>query len=228
MVNYKSDVFFDAAEMDVEFVEMLQERAKRSAFGHFGKGIDVFRETFATITKLAIRSGNVGVGVVDVAREKHAGVDFAPIGSHLLAILAAGVEVGNLVCAEDIVHVFGEFCLQRRHDCEFLAHKDLGEQFLCASKDHGLFVEILDERALGKELRHVADVVSCLLGETLACARKNSSADKNRNIGKILDQLRHESKILRAIFLSRHMNLQKSDVDVAQIVVVTLVRVANK
>ena len=36
-------MFFGATEVDVEFVEVFQERAERCAFGHFGEGIDIFR-----------------------------------------------------------------------------------------------------------------------------------------------------------------------------------------
>ena len=32
-------MLLDTTEVNVEFVEMLQERAKRSAFGHFGEEI---------------------------------------------------------------------------------------------------------------------------------------------------------------------------------------------
>ena len=87
---------------------MLKECAERSALGHHGEGIDILREALATISELAIRTRDVGVGVVDVAREEHAGVYLAPVASHLLAVLTAGVEVGDLVGSKDVVHVLGE------------------------------------------------------------------------------------------------------------------------
>ena len=88
-----SDVLLDTTEMYVEFVEVLQERAKGGAFGHFGKGVDILREAFAAIAELAIRSGDKGVCVVDIAGEEYAGVHFAPVGTHLLAVFLAGVEI---------------------------------------------------------------------------------------------------------------------------------------
>ena len=35
-----------------------------------------------------------------------------PVASHLLAVLAAGIEVGDLVGSEDVVHVLGELGLE--------------------------------------------------------------------------------------------------------------------
>ena len=66
-IPYSLDVFFKSTEMDIQLMEMLQQSAQRRACCHFGEGIDILGETLATITELAIRSGNVGVGVVNVA-----------------------------------------------------------------------------------------------------------------------------------------------------------------
>ena len=86
----------------------------------------------------------------------------APVGSHLLAVLAAGVEVGNLVCTEHVVHVLGELGLKRGHHGELFAHKNLGEQLMCTSEDHGLLLEVFDMGALGQEFRHIAYLMTCL------------------------------------------------------------------
>ena len=65
-----SDVFFKAAEVDVEVVERREKRAEGCALGHLREGVDVLRETLAAVAELAVRPRHVGVHVVDVAREK--------------------------------------------------------------------------------------------------------------------------------------------------------------
>ena len=217
-----------AAEVDVELVEVLQEGAERRAFRHLGKGVDIFREALAAVAELTVGAGDVGVGVIDIAGEEHAGVDLAPVGSHLLAVLAAGVEVGDFVCAEDVVHVLGQLCFQRSHDGEFLADKDLGEQILRAGEDHGLFVEVLDESTLGEELGHVADLVSGLFGEAGTGTGEDGCAYENRYVGQVLDEFGHEGQVLCPIFLCRNVYLQESDVNVAQVIIVALVGVRDK
>ena len=149
-------------EMNIELVEMLQKCSKRRAFCHLCKSIDLLGEALATIAELAIGAGDVGVSVVDVAREEDACVHLAPVGSHLLAVLAAGVEVGHLVGSEHVVHVLGQFSFQGRHHSELLAHEDLGEQFLCTGEDHRLLAEVFEEGALGEELWHIAHLMASL------------------------------------------------------------------
>ena len=97
-----------STEVNIQFMQWLKQFAERSACGHLSEGIDILREALATIAELAIRTRDVGVGVVDVAGEEHAGVNLAPVTSHLLAVFAAGVKVGYLVGSEDVVHVLGE------------------------------------------------------------------------------------------------------------------------
>jgi len=80
--------------MNIQLVEVLQQGAQGCALGHLGKGIDIFGEALATITELAIGTGDVGVGVVDITGQQHTGMHLAPVGTHLLAILEACVEVG--------------------------------------------------------------------------------------------------------------------------------------
>ena len=121
-------MLLDTTEVNVEFVEMLQEGAKRGAFGHLCESVDIFRETFATITVLTIGTRNVRVGIVDVTGEENTGVNLSPICSHLLAILFARIEIGYFVRTEDVVHILGELCFKRRHYRKFLADEDLGEQ----------------------------------------------------------------------------------------------------
>lgn len=101
------DMLLHSPEMHIQLVQVLQQGAKGRALGHLGEGVDILGEALATIAELAVGAGDVGVGVVDVAGEKDAGVDLAPVGSHLLAVLAAGIKVSHLVGSKDIVHVLG-------------------------------------------------------------------------------------------------------------------------
>ena len=74
------------AEMYIELMQMLQQHVKRRALGHLGEGVHVLGEPFAAIAKLAIGTWHIGVRVVDIAREQHVRVHFAPVGTHLLAV----------------------------------------------------------------------------------------------------------------------------------------------
>lgn len=132
------------SEMNIQLMQVLKECTERSTCGHFCESIHILREALATIAELTIRSGNVSMGVVDVAREEHAGMYLAPVATHLLTVLTAGVEVGYLVGSEDVVHVLGELGFEGTHDGELLAHEDLGEEVLCSGEDHGLLLEVLD------------------------------------------------------------------------------------
>ena len=149
-------------EMHIQLVQMFQQGAEGCAFGHLGEGVDILGEALASVAELAVGTGDVGVGVVDVAGEEDAGVHLAPVGSHLLAVLAAGVEVGHLVGSEHVVHILGQLGLQRSHHGELLAHEDLGEQFLSGGEDHRLLAEVLEEGAFGEEFGHIAHLVAGL------------------------------------------------------------------
>ena len=152
----------------------------------------------------------------------------APVGSHLLAVFAAGVEVGDLVGTEDIVHILGELGLEGSHDGELLADEDLGEQLVRAREDHRLFLEVLDMGALGEELGHVAHLVASLARKAVAGAGKNSGTDKDRHIRKLFDQFRHQSQILRAIIFCWHMNLKECNIHIAQVIIISLRRVTDE
>ena len=116
-----------STEMNVQFMEVLQKGSKGCALSHLGKGVDILGEALATITKLAIRTRYIGVGVVDIARQQYTCMHLAPVGTHLLAVLAAGIEVSNLISSKHVVHVLGQLCFQRGHDGELLANEDPGE-----------------------------------------------------------------------------------------------------
>ena len=222
------DVLLESTEVDVELVERCQKGAEGCALGHLGKGIDILGEALAAIAELAVGTGDIGVGVVDIAGQQHTGMHLAPVSTHLLAILAAGVEVGDLVGTEDVMHILGQLGLQRGHDGELLADKDLGEEVVGTGEDHGLFLEVLDMRALGEELRHIAHLMASLLREPFAGAGKDGGADEDGHVGQVGDEFLHQGEVLRTVILGRYMDLQESDVDIAQVIVVALGRVTDK
>ena len=151
-------------EMYVQFVKMLQQGSKWCTLGHLGKGIDILGEALAAITELTIGAWYVGMGVVDIARKQNTCMYLAPVCTHLLAILAAGIEIGDLIGSKDIVHILGQLCLQRSHYGEFLTHENLGKQFVCSSENHRLLAEVLKMGTLGEELWHIAYLMAGLLG----------------------------------------------------------------
>ena len=223
-----SDTLFGAAKMDVEFVERGEERAERRALGHFRKGIDVLREALAAVTELAVRAGYVSVHVVDVAREEHARVDLRPVATHLLDVLLRRVEVRDFVRAEDVVDVLRELGLQRTHHRELLAWEHLDQKIDRPREHHRLLLEVLDVRALGQELGHVADLVSGLLREPVARPRKDRGAHEHGHVRQPADELLHEREVLRAIVFGGHMDLQEGNVDLQEVIVVPLRRVAHE
>ena len=152
----------------------------------------------------------------------------APVGTHLLAVLTAGVEVSHLIGTKDIVHVLGELCLQRSHHSELLAHEDLGEEFVCAGEDHRLLAEVLNEGALGQELRHIAYLMASLLGEAVTGAGEDGGAHEYRHIGEVGDELLHQREVLRTVVLGGHVDLQERNVNTTQVIVVALGRVADE
>ena len=136
-------------EMHIQLMQVLQQGTERRALSHLGEGVDILGEALATVAELAVGTGDKGVHLVDVAGEEDAGVHLAPVGSHLLAVIAAGVEVGHLIGVKHVVHVLGQLGLKRGHHRELLAHEDLGEQFLSTGEDHRLLAEVLEEGAFG-------------------------------------------------------------------------------
>ena len=77
-------------EMHIQLMQMLQQRAERRAFRHLGKGVHVFWEALAAIAELAVRTRDIGMRVVDITRKQNARMHLAPVGTHLLAVLATG------------------------------------------------------------------------------------------------------------------------------------------
>lgn len=108
----------------------------------------------------------------------------APVAAHLLAVLAASVEVGYLVGSKDVVHVLGELSFEWSHDSKLLAHEDLGEEVLCSGEDHGLLLKVLDVGTLGEEFRHVVYAMTGLLGKHVAGAREDGGAHEDRYVRK--------------------------------------------
>lgn len=93
--------------------------------GHLCECINIFRETFASVAELTIRTGNIGVCVVDVPRKEYAGMNCTPIGTHFLTVFTTSVKVGHFVCSKHIVHIFREFCLKRGHNGKLLTYENL-------------------------------------------------------------------------------------------------------
>ena len=60
------DVLLHPTEMHIQLVQVLQQGAEGRTLCHLGKGIDVLGEALATVTELAVGTGDVGVGVVDI------------------------------------------------------------------------------------------------------------------------------------------------------------------
>ena len=71
-------MFLHPTEMHIQLMQMLQQRSKRRAFRHLGKGVHVLGEALATIAELAVGAGDIGVGIVDVAGEEDASMHFTP------------------------------------------------------------------------------------------------------------------------------------------------------
>ena len=168
--------------MNVELVERGEELAEGGTFGELGEGVDVLREALSSVAELAVGTGDIGVGVVDVAGEEAARVDLRPVGAHLLAVFADSIEIGHLVGAKDIVRILRDLGLERRHHRELLAREDrrkkreilgrgLGISRDVAGPDHRLLAEVLDVGTLRQELRHVADVMPCFLRQHVRGAR---------------------------------------------------------
>ena len=221
-------MLFDAAEVDVEFVERGEERAEGGAPGHLREGVDVLREALAAVAELAVGTGHVGVHVVDVAREQHARVDLRPVAAHLLDVLLRRVEVRDLVGAEHVVDVLREFGFEGGHHRELLTREHLDQEVNRAREHHRLFLEVLNVRALSEELGHVADQVPGFAREEVARAGEDRGAHEHGHVGELRDKLLHEREILRAVVLRGHVDLQEGDVDLGEIVIVSLRRVAHE
>ena len=97
-----------------------------------------------------------------------------------------------------------------------------------ASKHHGLLIEILNKRTFGKELRHITHLMSGFLRQHLTCARKNCSSNEYWHVRQVLNKFLHESQILSTIILCRHMDLQKRNIHITQIIIIPFWRVADK
>lgn len=156
-------MLLEAAEVDIEVVERGEEFTERTILRQLRERVDIFREAFPAIALLAVGTGDVGVSIVDVAREEAARVDLRPIGAHLLAVLAHGVEVRHLVRAEDIVGILRDLRLKRRHDRELLRGENFDEELNSAREDHGLFFKVFNMGSFRQELRHIANLMAGLL-----------------------------------------------------------------
>ena len=60
-------MFLHPTEMHIQLVQMFQQGAEGCAFGHLGEGVDILGEALATVAKLAVRAGDIGMSIIDVA-----------------------------------------------------------------------------------------------------------------------------------------------------------------
>jgi hypothetical protein len=67
--------------------------------------------------------------------------------------------------------------------------------------------------------------MACFLRKTVTGTRENGGSHKHGHIRKVCDEFLHQCQILRTIVLSGYVDLQESNVDVTQVIVVTLVGV---
>lgn len=68
--------------------------------------------------------------------------------------------------------------------CKLFAHEERCELFLSASEHHHhLLAEVLDEGTFGKWLRHIAHLITGLLGEHCAGAGKDSNTNEHGELG---------------------------------------------
>ena len=56
-----------SSEVNIELMKVLKKSTERSTSCHLSEGIDILREALAAIAELAVRTRDIGVGVVDVA-----------------------------------------------------------------------------------------------------------------------------------------------------------------
>ena len=67
-----------------------------------------------------------------------------------------------------------------------------------------------------------------LLGKAFTGAGEDGRAHEYGHIRQVGDEFLHQREILRALLFGRHMDLQESDVNLAQVIIVALVRVADE
>ena len=126
------------------------------------------------------------------------------------------------------VHILGELGLEGSHDGKLLAHENLGKQSLFSGEGHSLLLEILDIGTFAEELGHIVYFMACLPGEHITGARQDSRADEDRHVGKVADKLLHEAEVLCAVVLGRDVDLEESNVDTGQIIIIPLGGVADE
>ena len=219
-------MLFVTAEVDVQRMKRGKQLAEGRTLRHDGKRIHVLREALAAVAVSSIGARHVGMGIVDVAGEQHAGVDAGPVGTHAAAVVADGVEVGNLVGAEDVVGILGYLGLKRGHADKLLALEDAGQEVDFAREHHRLLLEVFDMGALRKELRHEVDLVAGLLRKLVGGSRQDRSSHEDRLVGQVGDELAHQGEILSAVVFRRNVNLKEVDVGPGYVVVHTLGRIA--
>jgi len=82
--------------------------------------------------------------------------------------------------------------------------------------------------AFAQELRHIANLMACFLRETITGTRQDGGTHEDGDIGEFRNQLLHQRQILGAIVFCRYVNLQEGNIDIAQVIMITLGRIADE
>lgn len=99
---------------------------------------------------------------------------------------------------------------------------------MCTGEYHGLFLEIFDMGAFGEEFGHIAYLMAGLLGEAVAGAGQNCGTHEHGHVGQVGGKFLHQGEVLCAVIHCGYVNLQNSNINITQIIIVTLWRVANE
>ena len=60
-------MLFNASKVHIQLMQVLKQGAQGRTLGHLGKGIHILGEALATIAKLAVRTWDIGVRIIDIA-----------------------------------------------------------------------------------------------------------------------------------------------------------------
>ena len=89
-------------------------------------------------------------------------------------------------------------------------------------------VDVARKEDAGMEFVHITHLMAGLAREHLAGAGQDGGAHEDGHIGQVGNEFLHQRKVLGAIVLGRHVDLQERDINITQVIVVTLVRVADE
>jgi hypothetical protein len=70
--------------------------------------------------------------------------------------------------------------------------------------------------------------VASLFGKSITGSREYGCADKHGYIGELFDELGHQGQVLCTIVLGGHVDLKESNINIAQVIIITLRGVADE